>query len=235
MFGGDQRRRRLSKVKDGDGSEIKPFRWWNLLTRSRFVIDLPDAKRPLHRRGEEPATTRPDDEPATRRYALDVNYFDDDEHVFLYRDGRQHAVSPTPAVFPVPGGVIDFAASMYGVKRVNYVPDQGEPVQLSPAPGTGEWRRARFAQRYPAISRTIGLVAIVILLASLVVLLPQVAAQISQIPPIADNLGTFQAPIQLSAEANTALTIAGVFAALERALSMRSHWLIDIDTTFMGD
>jgi hypothetical protein len=36
----------------------------------------------------------------------------------------------------------------------------------------------------------------------------------------------------LPAWANTTVTVAGVLAATERALTLRNHWLIDLDTTW---
>ena len=45
-------------------------------------------------------------------------------------------------------------------------------------------------------------------------------------------MGTFTSPIQLPAWLNTALLVAGIIAAFERALTLRNHWLIDADTTW---
>lgn len=256
MFGGEGRRRkRAKKVKEGDGKPLKPYRIWQVLSRSTFFTDLPadssgrgrddrsgglgrgDGLRPAEPLGAAgaagSAAAGPDHE--LNRYVVDVDLFDWNSHIHLYRDGVRHASAESPATFPVPGGVIDVATGMYGVNRIDHIPDGGEKAQLRPVRGSGEWRRARFARRHPGVSRLIGGAAVVILLTALAVLIPQIVAQLSQIPWVAENVGTFTSPIQLPAEVNTGLTVAGVFAGVERSLSMRNHWLIDAETWFMGD
>src|SRR5690606_28092287 len=113
--------------KTGDGQALKPMRGWQVLHRTMFGTDH-----------------------AGVRYVIDVPIFDDEAH--LYVDGRQHAKASLPARFEVPGGRIEVASSTYGVKRMHLVLDDGSQRQLSPAPRTAEWWRARLAARHPRLS-----------------------------------------------------------------------------------
>ena len=152
----------------------------------------------------------------------------------LYRDGVQVARSNLPAAFPVPGGVIEVARSSYGLTRMHYVPaqDAEAPIMLRPHRRSPEGVRARIAHNFPGLSRFIGAVAIVVLLVGLVTGLPQGLQMITEIPPIAERFGVFTSPFQFPAWLNTTLLVAGILAATERALTLKNHWLIDLDTTW---
>lgn len=76
-------------------------------------------------------------------------------------------------------------------------------------------------------------IAVVVLLIGLAVALPAIAERISEIPPVAERLGTFTSPIDLPGEIAIALTVACVVASIERALTLRNHWLIDLETTML--
>lgn len=234
MARGDRKRRKKAKkVKSGDGSALKPYRGWHVVYRSLFGIQLP---LPTAAAGDPTGDRHPGDaEPARHRYQVDIDFFDWDWRVYLYRDGLQHAYSSTPAVFGVPGGVIEVRTSLWGVSRIHYVAEDESETVLRPEPRTAEWHRARFDRRFPTASRLIGWAAIAILLIALAVVIPQGIEQLTQIPWVAENLGTFTSPVSLPAWANTVLAVGGVLAAIERALSLRSHWLIDADTWFLGD
>lgn len=209
-------RRRARKVKPGDGSLLKPFRWWQLLNRSLFAIDI------------ETSTGK------TRTYSVDLDFFDWEQRTYLYTDGVQTAESVLPAGFPVPGGRIEVETTMYGLKRMHLVPDAGGGQMLKPDPRSSEGLRARLAARHPGVSRGIGITAIVVLLVSLFFGLPALAQAVSQWEVIADNLGTFISPFDLPAWASTTLFVAAIIAATERALTLRNHWLIDLDTTWFS-
>ena len=71
-----------------------------------------------------------------------------------------------------------------------------------------------------------------LLLIGVVLMLPQAAELITSIPPVAERVGAFTSPMQLPAWLNVTVTVAGVLAAVERALTLRNHWLIDADTTW---
>ena len=271
-----RRKRRLKKVRPGDGSALEHYRLWQVFTRSLFYMDLP---RP-NALAQNDATTAV----MQHSYAVEVNFFADDvtdyslgqvlddvgdgignlvglskshepedeSHepederrgrnkaepgklprapVAVYRDGRQIHRSNLPAAFQVPGGVIEVEASLFGLTRMHYVRDGAELV-LQPDGHSLEGLRARFGRKFPVLSRVIGAVAVVILLAGLVVGAPQLLELVTGWDVIAQRVGTFTSPINLPDWANTILFTAGVAAAIERALTLRNHWLIDMDTTW---
>lgn len=126
---------------------------------------------------------------AGHTYAVDYDFFDWDDKVSLYADGRRTAVAKAPAAFPVPGGRIEFATTFYGVKRAHLVLATGAELPLSPHPKMAEAWRQRLAQRRPVLSALMARAAVVVLVVGL-----------------------------------------AVAAIVERALSMRHHWLLDADT-----
>lgn len=209
----------MGKVEPGDGSLLKPFGGLDVLSRSLFYLELPDQR------------------PEERVWAVDVHHFaeEDKDQAAVYVDRRQRHRSSLPAAFPAPGGVIEVGASTYGLTRMHYVTDDGHERPLHPHRRSMEGLRSRFGHRFPRMSAWIGRVAIVVLLVGLAVGLPQVAALISRIDLVADTVGTFTSPVTLPAWLNSTLLVAGILAATERALTLRNHWLIDIDTLWMGD
>jgi hypothetical protein len=205
--------RAQKRVKTGDGRPLTRFRWWQLLSRSLFYLRL----------------TTADGDPA--EYAVDVGHWGDattgEVHAALYLNGRHHAESRTPAVFPVPGGSIEVRASAFGLKRCHFVSADGRQRQLTPDPASAEGMRANFDREHPAASRWIGQVTLVILVLGLALLVPQLIGYLSLIPPIADNFGTFTSPVELSTWANIVVTLITGAASTERALRLRHHWLLD--------
>src|SRR5699024_1495932 len=134
--------------------------------------------------------------------------------VALYRDGHQLHIANPPVAFEVPGGVIEVATSTYGLTRMHHVPeDGGRPRTLRPHPRSLEGRRARFGRRHPCASAVIGAVAILVLLVGLVLMVPQAVELVTSLDVVADRVGTFTSPIQLSAWTNVALAVAGALAA----------------------
>lgn len=211
-----QRQRRMTKARPGDGTALKPHRPWQILTRSVFRIELVDEDGTDH------------------EYSVDVDYFDGDGKVALYRDGRQYLVAEQPAAFPVPGGAVDVAVGTFGVSRMHLVSDAGGPEKpLRPVRHSGEYWRAVLDHRHPRLSRWMGRTAIAILLVGLVFFVPQLLELVTRWDVVADRVGTFTSPVSLPAELNTALFIAGIVASLERALTLRSHWLIDLETWWL--
>lgn len=191
--------------KPGDGSELKPVTGLQWLWRGQFGTEVD---------GHE--------------YAVDVDYFDLSERARLYRDGVQVAVGGNPARFELDEErAIETRMSLYGMSRAHLVGPEGER-QLTPAPGTGEAWRADLDRNRPGVSRALGIVSLLILVLALVIEIPQLVevwsrsewwAALTDWRP--------EAPITLSPGANTALTIAGVVAGLERALRLQHHWMID--------
>lgn len=209
-------RRRFGKVKPGDGSSLPPWRWWQPLSRSLFTAELADA-----RGGVE-------------AIAVDVDFFDDDGHVQLYRNGAQTAVSSLPAAFPVPGGHVEVMTSTFGLRRMHLVRADGTASMLTPHPRSAEGLRARLDQKHPVLSRVIGVVAIAVLLVSLALAVPSIVEWVSHLEPVAERFGTFTSPIPMPGWLYITLLVASIVAATERALTLRYHWLIDTDAGMLG-
>lgn len=207
-----KRRRAARRVKAGDGHALQRFRWWQLFTRSLFHVRLADEDGQQH------------------TWSVDVRHGGDangEVLAQLYRDGQHHARSKLPAAFPVPGGTVEVVASVYGLKRCHFVPTHEAERQLSPDPASAEGRRARLDHDHPVLSRVIGLVSMAILVIALILGIPQIVEQISQVPPVAEQLGSFTSPIRLPAWFNISLLVATLVASTERALRLRNHWLLD--------
>jgi hypothetical protein len=205
-------RRLERRVKPGDGRPLKPFRWWQMLRRSVLSISLPVGGRGVV-------------------HSIEVLHGGDldtgEVMARLYRDGRLDAVSRVPARFPVEGGVIEVRTSEAGMRRCVFVADDGSEHQLVPDPGSAEGRRMRFAREHPGASRLVGAVSVLVLLVGVGLNLLQIAEPISQIPPIRDAVGTFESPLTLPLWLNVSLGVAATLGAVERALRMRYHWLLD--------
>jgi hypothetical protein len=212
MASESRRRRAAKRAKPGDGHALQRYRWWQPFSRSLLHLRLVAA----------------DGRPET--WSVDVRLGGDDNGVVraqLYRDGVNQATSTLPAAFPVPGGVIEVAASGYGLKRAHFIADDGTERQLSPDAASAEGRRARLHRRSPGLSRAIGGLSIIVLVVALALGIPQLAEQITSIPPVADAVGTFESPIHLPPWANISLIVAALVASTERALRLRYNWLLD--------
>lgn len=227
MFAKGGRLRRTKKVGPGDGSALREYRIRDLFSRSLFFLRLADRTGDAH------------------VYAVDIRHFVDElsgseegadapkeSPAALYRDGIQIHRADLPAAFPVPGGAVEVAVSMYGMKRIHYVSDDGGERVLQPHRRSHEGQRAAFGRRFPRASAVIGGIAIVVLLVSLALTIPQGLELLTRIDLVAERIGTFTSPIHLPDWLNITVMAAGVLAAAERALTLRSHWLIDFDTTW---
>lgn len=209
-----RRNRAVKRVKRGDGRPLKRFRWWNLFNgRSLFHLQLVGA--------------------GGRRvmYSVDVQQWGDSEtgegRAHLYLDGRHYAEARVPAVFPVEGGVIEVAMSGFGVKRCHYVADDGTERQLTPDVKSAEGRRARLDRERPGLSRALGVLSVIVLVVGVGLNLVQILEPISEIPPVAENIGTFESPISLPLWLNITLMVGVALASVERALRLRYNWLLD--------
>lgn len=192
-------------IEPGDGSALKPVSGWQWLWRGQFLAELDG-----------------------HCYAVDVDYLDWDEKSVLYRDGLQVAVGGNPARFELPGGAaIETRMSSYGMSRVHLVHPGGAEL-LRPAPGTGEEWRAHLHRNRPGLSRTLAAVSFTVLLAALLLELPQLVQWLTGTGWWQAVSGwRFSSPASLSATANVVLTGAGVLAGLERALRVRHDWWLD--------
>jgi catechol 2,3-dioxygenase-like lactoylglutathione lyase family enzyme len=209
-----RRHRAVRRVRPGDGSPLKRFRWWQLfLGRALLHLDLTGADgRPV-------------------RYSVDVRHQGSGETgqvvAQVYRDGRHHASSRVPAVVPVEGGAIEVATSAFGVKRCRYVTAAGAVRQLVPDPRSAEGRRARLEREHPSLSRVLGAVSVVALVVGVGLNLLQLLEPLSRIPPVAAAVGVFESPVHLPIWLNITLGVAAALASTERALRLRYHWLLD--------
>lgn len=205
---------RVHNVRAGDGAHLRPFRWWETLSRSLFSIDvvLPDASR------------------AT--YAVEVRQLGDRDdgavRARLYRDGRLESVSRVPARFPVPGGRIEVAVGTYGMKRCHLITASGDQRPLEPHASSLEGRRARLHHAHPLLSRAVGAVSALLVLAGLVVALPQLIESLLQVPPVVEAIGSFTLPYDVPFGLNVAAIVAAAVGSAERALRFRSSWLDDL-------
>ena len=212
MFTTYRRRWQLSHVKPGDGTRLPEYRPWQLLTRSLFRLDLadPDGQRHVYE-----VDVRPGADGSTRR-----------SPVSLYRDGVQVARAGLPTTLPVPDGVIEVAASQYGIRRIHHVADDGTEYLLPPHPRTLEGLRARFGRRFPRVDVALGAVAVAVVLIAGTIGLLQGIDTITHSPAIAARVGTFTTPVPLSPGGTIALGLAAALAATERALTFRSRWMV---------
>ncbi len=192
----------------GTLERLEPVRGWQGLWRGGFAT--------VHR-GHE--------------YVVDVHYFDPDERIRLYEDGRLVDEQRSTARFPLPdarAGVpaelqprIEARMSLLGMRYVRLV-DGTEARDLAPVPGTGEAWRERMDARYPTASRVAGVVSWLVLALALV-------TQVPQLLDLVGGITGWELPFvpDLPAGVNTVLSVAGALAALDRALRRRYHPLLD--------
>jgi hypothetical protein len=205
-----RRDRRVRRVEPGHGRRLKPFRWWQLMSRALFHLDLDGV-----------------------RWTVDAAHWkqmtdeDGKASAYLYRDGEHVGTSTLPASFPVPGGTIEVQNTTFGLRKCHYRRPDGTEQQLVPDPRSAEGRRARFGQDHPVAGRVVGAVSILVLVVAVLPLLAQIVGHVSEIPPIAENLGTFTSPVELSFWANAGLAVAAAAASTERALRLRYSAFLD--------
>ncbi|MFJ9176209.1 hypothetical protein [Streptomyces sp. NPDC102360] len=213
MIGEWQRRRALRRVEPGDGRPLKRFRWWQLPFRALFHLRL----------------THPDGH--LEVYSVDVrhgqNQSSGNVKARLYLSGRLHSQCRLPAVLPVPGGVVEVRMSGFGLRRCHYVTHDGAEYQLAPDPASAEGRRARLDRAHPTLSRCVAALSVLVLLAAVAVLVPQLVEQLTAPPAVAEHTGRFHSPVDLSKWGNVAVGIATAAASTERALRLRYSRLLD--------
>ena len=200
------------KMQSGDGYLLPPYRWWQAFSRSLFHLRLATAAG------------------APEIWSVDVRLGGDSEGevwALLYRDGVNYSRSKLPAAFVVPDGTIEVAASIFGLRRCHYVRHDGSEWQLAPDPVSAEGKRASLDRNHPAVSRAVGIASVCVLAVAIVLGVPQVIEQITQVPLIAERLGTYVSPFHLPAWANVPLLLATLAASTERALRLRYSWILD--------
>lgn len=191
----------MAKETPGDGSMLTPMRAGQSLYRSVFGIEHDGV-----------------------RYDVDLNFFDWDEKVLLYRNGIQDRIQKGKSRFELPDGSrIEVALSTYGIRRAHLVLPDGPERQLEPASGSGERWRADLERDRPGLSRALGLLSWSIIVIALILQVPQLAELGAELT----GWYEFTSPVNLPAWMNTPLTVAGVLAGTERALRLRYNWLLD--------
>ncbi|MGK3947346.1 hypothetical protein [Microbacterium sp. K2] len=205
---------RNRRVHAGSGEPLRRYRWWQMFSRSLRSITLTS------------------EDGRTSIYSVDVRHggdaTDGEVRARLYVDGALQAYAKMPTRFAVPGGHIEVAITGFGLKRCHYVRADGTEQQLSPDPRSAEGRRARLHQQHPGISQAIGILSVLFVVVGLCVEVPQIIEALSQIPPIADSIGTFTSPIQLPLHVNLLIGLVAVVGSTERALRMRSSWIDEL-------
>ena len=205
---------RNRRVHAGSGEPLRRYRWWQMFSRSLRSITL---------------TT---EDGRTSIYTVDVRHggdaTDGEVRARLYVDGALQSYAKMPTRFSVPGGHIEVAITGFGLKRCHYVRTDGTEQQLSPDPRSAEGGRARLPQRHPGVSRVIGLLSVLFVVVGLCVEVPQIIEALSQIPPVAESIGTFTSPIQLPLHINLLIGLVAVVGSTERALRMRSSWIDEL-------
>lgn len=206
----NNRKRRLKKVTEGDGHALKSYRFWHVFTHSLFHIHIIN------------------DENEKTNYALKSRYFAENASVDLYYENKHIASSTLPAVIPMENGILEVKSGGSGINKINYITDKDEMFFVYPDKRSVRGLRLGLHQRFPKISSFIALLATLVLLMSVVLSLSQLLEPMAQIPWVAENIGTIESPVKLSVWANIAVGIAAAIAATERALMLRSHWIIDM-------
>lgn len=186
---------------------LTPLRWGAGLIRGRFEVEWNGA-----------------------HYVVDCNYFDLDERVHLYRDGRLvDTAKGGKARFVIADGVrIEAALSKFGMKyvRLRRAGDRStRPLQ--PMRGTAEAWRAEVDRRHPVASRAVGIVAVLVLIIMLLLELPQLINLVGTLTPHVGLAGFGIPEVSLTGPQNAAVVIIGGLAGLERALSMKHNPLLD--------
>lgn len=196
-----------------EGQRLRPVRRRDVLTRLLYTVEHPG-----------PGGVRLD-------HTVEIDVGRADGRAVLFVDGWEQATTDMPGSFPVARGVIEVAIGLHGVKRVHLVGDDGEERRLDPVRGTLEALRARMERRNPRLSRAVGGLAIAVLVVDLVLSVPAAWEFLTtRVDRLNEVFGTFTSPIVLPLWLTVTLAVAGAAAGVERALTLRRHRLLDVET-----
>ena len=132
---------------------LEPIDGWGRISRGRFETQY-----------------------AGHRWTVDVDFFDWDQKVGLYRDAEPVEQRKAPATFRLDASaVIEVATSAIGMQRAELVVD-GEVQAMSPAAGTPEAWRLRLEWDRPGLSHAIETATPLVLLVAAVVGIGQLLA-----------------------------------------------------------
>lgn len=184
----------------GKSYELRPLGFWENLVRGRFEIEHEGAL-----------------------FVVDSLYVDFDERIRLYRNGLLMETARRRASWEIGGGSrIEAEVSQVGMK---YARLRGagskETESLRPSPGTPEAWRAEVDRSHPLVSRVIAIAATVVLVAVLLIEIPQL------VNLIGTWTGFLMPAIDLPVWANVVLIAVAAVAAIERSLSMKHNPLLD--------
>lgn len=187
------------KVESGDGRPLEPVRGWEKLWRSSFGADIDGA-----------------------RYDIDLNFFDFDEKVRLFVGGRLSETRGAPAKFPIRDGSVSVAFGMYGVRRAQIERASGDVIRMEPNSGTLEHWRRETDRRYPVASGIVSMLSWLVLVLGLLVGVTELLDLAGPHLGLEDG-----SPVTVPEPFNGVIGGLGIVAALDRALMLRHHWLLD--------
>lgn len=155
-------------------------------------------------------------------YTVEIDYFDARECIRLYRDGTLIAEKRSPACFTLENNArIEVALSLYGTKYARIVYEDGTSRALAPCSGTIEHARMRLRTSHPAADRILSTCSWGILALGLTTSALAGIQSITNIAHFPLALPTLPSDLQ------TVLGALALAAALERALNMKYHPLLD--------
>lgn len=154
-------------------------------------------------------------------YHIDVDYFDFDERIHVYKNGTLVDTKRSPAMVELDKTTaVEAALAKYGMKYVRL--RSGDTItHFVPSSGTPEAWRRDFKKKRPTASRLLDIFSWTVLIIAAVTQLPELINILSQWFDI--KLPTFELPFW----ANVTLSIVGVLAAFERALQFKNNKWID--------
>lgn len=184
----------MAEETDGYGEPLAPMGRYDALWRSVF----------LH--GE---------------YAIDINFYDSEECVDLYRDGLKVDRGELPMTFELEGGAqIEVETAFWGTKTARFTDYLGEQHEMRPAPGSGEYMRARLECERPLLGASIAAVSWSVLVIAVAVFVANAVHFFAKLFGI--DLQFLEVPTWLG----VSIAIAAAFAGIERALRLRHNpWL----------
>lgn len=154
-------------------------------------------------------------------YHVDVDYFDFDERIHVYKDGKLVDTKKSPAKISLDDKtVIEAELSTYGMKYVR-MRKNDTVTNFAPSKGTSEAWRSNLTKTKPKLSQTLNIISWTVLIIAAVTQLPELINILSQW--FDTELPTFELPFW----ANITLSIAGVIAAIDRALQLKHNKWID--------
>lgn len=167
-------------------------------------------------------------EHAESTWALDVDFFDSWGRVYLYRDGLEYDrgvangwTGNKKVTFDLGDATLHVQTSLYGMRQADLEVD-GQLHQMRPVDGSAEAWRGNLERNHPLLHRILDITSWTILVIALINLTPTL------VNFGIDRWGWGITPIfSLPPALDTALTIAGILAGIDRALRFKYKWWLD--------